>query len=700
LQSATLPEYNNDTMDYTYDDLGNLLTKSMGTYNESMSYDGLGRLQARTVTFNSRSVHYTFQYDTQNLTGPEDFSSGLFTRGRLVRDTVEYPFRDVTIERYFRYHPRGWLEQKTEQFIEGVAPAETTEVFHTRYTRFDSAGHLLEMKYPSGKTVNFEYQTGGRLGNVGLGDLPLCTGLAHHAGGAAAAMTLHDWRGGTVNWVQTLNSRQWPERIMVGPGASENSWPDQQLFGLWYKSDPTDKDYEDNGNIIRTRRFWRQDATAEVNFALFEYAYDPLNRLRQFEADVEGANYDRRYDYTMDEFGNVTRREAFFLDGQPTNQSLDLPVNIATNRLLNRAHDGLGNMMDVGPNTDVDRQTMNWWDQGHAAQFYDSEDEIIWDYFYDADGKRRLKARDVYGEVDLEGDASFYFYEGEDLICQLDRGLEIQDPTAYESRFLLLDHLGTTRAELQFEKDGATTQPVINATYDYMPYGDILSEWHTGANPPGEQVLFTGKQRDTESGKDYFGTRYYSGSLLRWNSPDELFADSQMIGPQSWNLYRYARNNPVKTIDSNGKENEITTQDILEDQNIQELYGDKAVERNQQQRSMGRLLAGGLALLAGATVYFSPSVSALAVPAYNFLTRASNSPIAQDTVQTVMEIAGGGDAPPTAAGAAVDAIEAGSKKLIGSVDDLFESATYIKQIKQGKEFSLKGFGSADEIFSA
>jgi len=182
--------------------------------------------------------------------------------------------------------------------------------------------------------------------------------------------------------------------------------------------------------------------------------------------------------------------------------------------------------------------------------------------FYDADGKRRLKARDVYGEVDLEGDASFYFYEGEDLICQLDRGAEMQEPEAYAPRFLLLDHLGTTRAELQFVADGATQQPVINATYDYMPYGDILSEWHTGVNPPGEQVLFTGKQRDTESGLDYFGARFYANSLLRWTSPDQPFVDNRVEDPLSWNLYNYVRSNTLKYIDINGFE--ITKSDNVD----------------------------------------------------------------------------------------------------------------------------------------
>ena len=65
--------------------------------------------------------------------------------------------------------------------------------------------------------------------------------------------------------------------------------------------------------------------------------------------------------------------------------------------------------------------------------------------------------------------------------------------------------------------------------------------------------LFTGKERDTESGLDYFGARYYSSNMGRFSSPDPsglYFADP--TNPQSLNLYSYALNNPLKFIDPSG----------------------------------------------------------------------------------------------------------------------------------------------------
>lgn len=56
---------------------------------------------------------------------------------------------------------------------------------------------------------------------------------------------------------------------------------------------------------------------------------------------------------------------------------------------------------------------------------------------------------------------------------------------------------------------------------------------------------FTGKERDSETGLDYFGARYYGSNMGRFTSPDKPFADQHVYDPQSWNLYSYTRNNPI-----------------------------------------------------------------------------------------------------------------------------------------------------------
>ncbi len=63
---------------------------------------------------------------------------------------------------------------------------------------------------------------------------------------------------------------------------------------------------------------------------------------------------------------------------------------------------------------------------------------------------------------------------------------------------------------------------------------------------------FTGKERDSESGLDYFGARYYGSALGRFTSADEPLIDQEAGDPQSWNLYGYVRNNPLKNVDPFG----------------------------------------------------------------------------------------------------------------------------------------------------
>ena len=62
---------------------------------------------------------------------------------------------------------------------------------------------------------------------------------------------------------------------------------------------------------------------------------------------------------------------------------------------------------------------------------------------------------------------------------------------------------------------------------------------------------FTGKERDSESGLDYFGARYYGSALGRWTSPD-IGVDQHPEDPQSWNLYSYVRNGPLSRTDPTG----------------------------------------------------------------------------------------------------------------------------------------------------
>jgi len=63
----------------------------------------------------------------------------------------------------------------------------------------------------------------------------------------------------------------------------------------------------------------------------------------------------------------------------------------------------------------------------------------------------------------------------------------------------------------------------------------------------------SGKERDAETGLDFFEARYLSSAQGRFTSPDEPFIGQSPLNPQSWNLYSYGLNNPLRYIDPTGR---------------------------------------------------------------------------------------------------------------------------------------------------
>jgi RHS repeat-associated protein len=111
--------------------------------------------------------------------------------------------------------------------------------------------------------------------------------------------------------------------------------------------------------------------------------------------------------------------------------------------------------------------------------------------------------------------------------------------------FYLDDPLGSRRVQTDYAG-------VVEKTCQSLPFGD----GETCLTTPTEH-LFTGKERDAESGNDYFGARYYASSMGRWMSPDWSKTPSGvpyaiLSNPQTLNLYSYVLNNPLTHFDPDG----------------------------------------------------------------------------------------------------------------------------------------------------
>jgi RHS repeat-associated protein len=174
---------------------------------------------------------------------------------------------------------------------------------------------------------------------------------------------------------------------------------------------------------------------------------------------------------------------------------------------------------------------------------YDAENRLVSStlngvtatYAYDGEGRRVKKGAvvlvyDAFGRLAAE-------YGG------------VADPVGTE--YLTADHLGSTR--LVTSATGAERRCL-----DYLPFGEQTVEGmgsrgacYASANEP--RAKFTGKERDQETGLDYFGARYFSGAQGRFTTPDEPLVDQDESDPQSWNLYLYVRNNPLNFTDPTGR---------------------------------------------------------------------------------------------------------------------------------------------------
>jgi RHS repeat-associated protein len=166
-------------------------------------------------------------------------------------------------------------------------------------------------------------------------------------------------------------------------------------------------------------------------------------------------------------------------------------------------------------------------------------------YTYDADGNRVKKtngstgtlywygAPGIIAESDLAGNlkSEYVFFNGK-------RTARIDLPSG-TVHYYLSDHLNSTSMVV-------SAAAVVEEESDYSPFGTEYVLTGSGSN----HYKFTGKERDSESGLDYFGARYNSSSMGRFMTPDPL--GGLLIDPQTLNRYTYVRNNPLRYTDPTG----------------------------------------------------------------------------------------------------------------------------------------------------
>jgi RHS repeat-associated protein len=139
------------------------------------------------------------------------------------------------------------------------------------------------------------------------------------------------------------------------------------------------------------------------------------------------------------------------------------------------------------------------------------------------------------------------------------------------TEYLEGDHLGGTRLAL-------SSAGQVVRRWDYLPFGEEIPTGKGGrvadygpalypTTPDDVVKKFTSKERDSETGLDFFGARYFSGPQGRFHSPDYTpdgsdplpIPGADLENPQSLNQYSYVRNSAVTSVDPDGHDCVVQT---------------------------------------------------------------------------------------------------------------------------------------------
>jgi RHS repeat-associated protein len=179
-------------------------------------------------------------------------------------------------------------------------------------------------------------------------------------------------------------------------------------------------------------------------------------------------------------------------------------------------------------------------------------------YLYDGDGRRVAKANTVTPPVPYK---LYWYGSGGDILAETDAsgnttaeyiffgGKRIaQVPASGNPIYYVEDLLGTSRVI-------TTNTGAVCYDADFYPFGGERAPYTNTC--PQNNYKFEGKERDTETGNDDFGARYYSNRFGRWLSADWSSVPipvpyANLTNPQTLNLYAMVSDDPESFADLDG----------------------------------------------------------------------------------------------------------------------------------------------------
>jgi RHS repeat-associated protein len=515
--AAALNGYITGTTGYNYDANGNVSKRTAPLHNQTgtatvatnYQYDALNRLVSKSYTDGTSSVQYG--YDGSALAGCTTAPPSLSDPSPIGRRTAMCDGSGATS---WSHDPMGRIASETRTIRGNSAVTKTTTY------QYNVDGSLNELTYGGGTTLNYAYDQAQHQNFVA--DLINNIGYVDSATFAPPGLMTGFVGGTTASFSGITSAFNYNKRLQ--PTAMSATTSASTIFSLGYTYGPTGKD---NGNISTITN--NLDSTRTVNFT-----YDSLNRI----ANALTTNWGEAY--TIDAWGNMTAINSY--QGKAHENLSCGPANTQNRLNTCYGYDSAGDLIQ----------------NGSATYTYDAEGRLSATagvtYVYDGGGNRVKKsstagtlywpdtAGRVLSETDLTGasKSDYVFFNGQ-RIARF-------DPTTLAVHYYFSNHLGShtvvTNATGTCEQD-----------IEYYPYGGQTKQYCS--TPVAQNYKFTGKERDSESGLDNFGARYFGSSLGRFMTPD-WSANPQGVpyavlgDPQSMNLYAYVRNNPLNRTDPTG----------------------------------------------------------------------------------------------------------------------------------------------------
>jgi RHS repeat-associated protein len=582
--TTTVTDPAGHTKTYTRDSLGELLsvteTVQSGTVlNTYYSYDALGDLVCVSQTACPGAPTRSFTYDTlRNLVKAVNPESGTVTYGYNGDGHPTYRTDNRNISTGYWYDKLNRLtsvtygsdgQNVTYTYDTGGANSigQLVSVANgstTNYTAFDSMGHVLSSNqvtigttypftytynlagsltsetYPSGRVVTTSYDGANRpsqvTGSLQGSNTNYLTQAWYWPHGAVGYYTFAN----NVVPAFAYNRHFQPTKIYAAINDSPNSFLFMECYNWgapnadgYYGTCPTWSGTNDNGNLYGSVTYTGgPGAQSSLTAYTDTFTYDGLNRLLTAS---DSGGWSRNYAY--DQFGNmwVTGSTGPGLNSAtPTSN-----VYNSKNQMSTATYDASGNQLTMGP------YTVGYDAENHQVSESNTIGNPQADYNYDGSGRRVVRM--------VGAQTTVYVYDAFGaLAAAYSNGAMGTAPC--HTCYLTYDHLGTTRL---------ITDPKANviARHDFLPFGEEIPGGIAGRSAsqfgPGLDNInqkFTGQERDSESGLDYFHARYFGGALGRFLSSDPGNAGASLTSPQSWNAYAYAQNNPLNATDPSGRD--------------------------------------------------------------------------------------------------------------------------------------------------